>query len=59
MSTEPEHLEKPGGDDRRNLLALLVKHHRRLFGFAFTLVPNRDDAEDILQDATRVMWEKS
>ncbi|MBI1371509.1 MAG: sigma-70 family RNA polymerase sigma factor [Phycisphaera sp.] len=58
MSDQPLQHDDANDAGRRNLLALLMKHQRRLFGFTYTLVPNRDDAEDVLQDATRVMWEK-
>lgn len=44
--------------NRKQLVALLLKHRQRLFSFVFTLVQNRSDAEDILQEASMIMWEK-
>ena len=43
---------------RKQLVALLLKNRQRIFGFVFTLVQNRSDAEDILQEASMIMWEK-
>ena len=43
---------------QRRFLPLLTQHQRRVFAYIFTLVPNRTDAEDILQDTTITLWEK-
>jgi RNA polymerase sigma-70 factor (ECF subfamily) len=37
---------------------LLTFHQRRLYGFIYTLVPNRADAEDLLQQTSLVLWQK-
>lgn len=43
---------------RKQLVGLLLKYRQRIFGFVLTLVQNRSDAEDILQEASMIMWEK-
>lgn len=35
---------------------LLAQNHRRLYLYISALVPNRSDAEDILQEASMVLW---
>lgn len=39
------------------LMALLTSHQRRLIGFLRPLVPNRSDAEEILQDVNLYIWQ--
>lgn len=39
------------------LLALLTSHQRRLVGFLRALVPNRTDAEEILQEVNLYIWQ--
>lgn len=39
-------------------LDCLMRHQRRIYGFVYTLVPNRADAEDILHDTVLVLWRK-
>jgi RNA polymerase sigma-70 factor, ECF subfamily len=39
-------------------LGLFLKAQRRLFAYIFTLLPNRADAEDVLQEVSKLMWEK-
>lgn len=39
-------------------LRLFLENERRLYGYIFTLLPNRTDADDVLQEASMVMWEK-
>ncbi|MGC4017711.1 MAG: sigma-70 family RNA polymerase sigma factor [Luteolibacter sp.] len=40
------------------LIQLLTRHHRRIFSYIHALVPNRHDAEDILQDTSSVICRK-
>ncbi len=35
-----------------------LQNERRLYGYILTLLPNRADADDVLQDASLVMWDK-
>jgi len=39
-------------------LKLFLSSNRQLYGYVVTLVPNRVDAEDILQETACVMWDK-
>jgi RNA polymerase sigma-70 factor, ECF subfamily len=39
-------------------LRLFLQNERRLYAFILTLLPNRSDADDVLQEASLVMWEK-
>jgi len=35
-----------------------MEHRHSLFAYIFSIVPNRADAEDILQDVSTIIWEK-
>lgn len=37
---------------------LLVRHDRELLRYIMTFIPRRDDAEEVLQRAATVLWEK-
>ena len=39
-------------------LDLFLKAERRIFAYIFTLLPHRADAEDLLQEVSKRMWEK-
>lgn len=39
-------------------LTLLSQHEAQLFGLLFSLVCHRQDAEDLMQQATMIMWRK-
>lgn len=39
-------------------MLLMTRHQRQIFGYIYTLVPNRADAEDILQETSLVICEK-
>jgi RNA polymerase sigma-70 factor, ECF subfamily len=43
---------------QKQLMLLMTQHQRRIFGYIHTLVPERHDAEDILQDTSMVIVEK-
>jgi RNA polymerase sigma-70 factor, ECF subfamily len=43
---------------RKQLVALLTQHQRRIFAYIYTLVPDRTDAEDLLQETHLVICEK-
>jgi RNA polymerase sigma-70 factor (ECF subfamily) len=36
---------------------LFVAHERSLYGFVFSLLPNRNEADDVLQDTMAQLWE--
>src|SRR3954451_5564527 len=39
-------------------LRLFLQNQRRLYAYILTLLPNRADADDVLQDTTLTMWDK-
>src|SRR5436190_9458374 len=45
-------------DSRKRLMALMTRHQRQIFSYIYVLVPNRSDAEDILQETSLVIVEK-
>ncbi len=45
-------------EDRKRLVALLTQHQRQIFSYIYTLVPNRYDAEDLLQETNLLVCEK-
>lgn len=45
-------------DNRKRLVALMTRHQRQIFAYIYTLVPDRHDAEDLLQETSVVICEK-
>jgi RNA polymerase sigma-70 factor (ECF subfamily) len=45
-------------ESRKRLMALMTRHQRQIFGYIYTLVPHRADAEDLLQETSLVICEK-
>lgn len=43
---------------RRELVGLLSRDQRKIFAYIYTLVPNRTDAEDLLQETCLTIYEK-
>ena len=43
---------------RKRLMILMTRHQRQIFSYIYTLVPNRPDAEDLLQETSLVICEK-
>jgi len=41
-----------------DFVGLFTANHRRVFAFILSLVPNYNDAEDIMQETARISWEK-
>src|SRR5215467_3194349 len=54
MENEP-HSE---AESRKRLMALMTRHQRQIFSYIYTLVPDRHDAEDLLQETSVVICEK-
>ena len=52
----PRGDEKPARD--KLFLRLFLRNERRLYAYILTLLPNRADADDVLQEASLVMWDK-
>jgi RNA polymerase sigma-70 factor (ECF subfamily) len=48
--------ERP--DKNRLFLRLFLQNERRLYAYILTLLPNRADADDALQEASLAMWDK-
>ncbi len=45
-------------ESRKRLMTLMTRHQRQIFSYIYTLVPNRYDAEDLLQETSLVICEK-
>jgi RNA polymerase sigma-70 factor, ECF subfamily len=45
-------------EKRKQLMSLMTQHQRRIFSYIYTLVPDRYDADDLLQDTSVVICEK-
>ena len=45
-------------DSASDFVQLFIENERRLFGYILSLVPNRAEAEDILQHSSMVLWKK-
>src|SRR5580704_15215227 len=49
----------PGeAESRKRLMLLMTRHQRQIFAYIYTLVPDRHDAEDLLQETSLVICEK-
>lgn len=42
----------------KQFLRLFLQNERRFYAYVLTLLPNRADADDVLQEASLVMWDK-
>ncbi len=45
-------------DAQKRLMLLMTQNQRRIFGYIYTLVPDRHAAEDLLQETSLVICEK-
>jgi RNA polymerase sigma-70 factor, ECF subfamily len=54
MASDPQNET----ESRKRLMTLMTRHQRRVFSYIYTLVPNRHDAEDLLQETSLVICEK-
>jgi RNA polymerase sigma-70 factor, ECF subfamily len=50
--------EDHAADKAKAFLRAFLANERRLYAYVLTLLPNRADAEDVLQEASLVMWDK-
>jgi RNA polymerase sigma-70 factor, ECF subfamily len=48
----------PQPDRSKLFLRLFLQNERRLYAYVLTLLPHRADADDVLQEASLVMWDK-
>jgi RNA polymerase sigma-70 factor, ECF subfamily len=42
-----------------SFVALFVKYQRRIYGYILTVVPNCNEADDLFQQTSLVLWEKA
>lgn len=54
----PDPVTPPDTDRRKELVALITRHQRQIFAYIYTLVPDRHDAEDLLQETSIVICDK-
>jgi RNA polymerase sigma-70 factor (ECF subfamily) len=54
----PAGAEAPGSAKAKVFLRLFLENERRLYAYIVTLLANRTDADDVLQDVSLVMWDK-
>jgi RNA polymerase sigma-70 factor (ECF subfamily) len=45
-------------DTNEEFVELLTRYQQRIFLFIFSLLPNRSNAEDVLQETTLLLWQK-
>jgi RNA polymerase sigma-70 factor (ECF subfamily) len=50
--------QAPGVAKGKLFLRLFLQNERRLYAYILTLLPNRADADDVLQEASLVLWDK-
>ena len=59
MTNNQEHSINENDNSKTELfITLLSANHHRVYAFIFSLVPNNADADDIMQETSRVLWEK-
>jgi RNA polymerase sigma-70 factor (ECF subfamily) len=44
--------------DGREFVSLMTANQRRIYAYILTLVPNLNDADDVMQETTAAMWEQ-
>lgn len=57
-ASPPPPPPSPGPEDDELFVSLLAGEHSRLLGYIRTLVPHRQDAEDLFQKVSVVLWQK-
>src|SRR5215212_9863961 len=45
-------------DKSKLFLRLFLQNERQVYAYILTLLPNRADADDVLQEASLAMWDK-
>jgi RNA polymerase sigma-70 factor, ECF subfamily len=48
----------PDTADPRQFIRLFLENERRIYGFIVSVLPNFNDAEDVLQETSLVLWQK-
>jgi len=54
----PDDGDLPEKDKTRVFLRLFLANQKRLYAYVLTLVPNRADADDVLQEVSFLLWDK-
>ena len=58
MESHPQSDPQREAESRKQLVTLLTRHQRQIFSYIYVLVPNRADADDLLQETSLVICEK-
>src|SRR5580704_4660556 len=61
MAVKAMHMKPEANNEtesRKRLMALMTRHQRQIFSYIYALIPNRYDAEDLLQETSLVICEK-
>jgi len=58
MSGDPSHSDEPAGGTHDEFLELYSHNYPRLQFYLMTLLPTGDDAADVLQETSLVLWRK-
>src|SRR5271169_3225060 len=53
-----EHDLQYDAESQKRLMVLMTRHQRQIFCYIYALVPDRYDAEDLLQETSLVICEK-
>src|SRR6266513_3186726 len=53
-----QHDPNQEAEARKRLMVLMTRHQRQIFSYIYVLVPNRTDAEDLLQETSLLICEK-
>lgn len=57
MSNDLENADLPD-DLHLQFLHVFTQHRNQLYSYIFSLLPNRDDAEDVFQRTSMILWKK-
>ncbi|HUV67287.1 MAG TPA: sigma-70 family RNA polymerase sigma factor [Sedimentisphaerales bacterium] len=49
---------RPENEQHKQLLSLMLRHQHQIFAYIYSLVPNRSEADDVLQDSCVIICEK-
>jgi RNA polymerase sigma-70 factor (ECF subfamily) len=55
---KPDERDEALATKNKLFLRLFLQNERRIYGYLLTLLGHRDDADDVLQEASLVMWDK-
>ena len=58
MTERPDEARETTPDDVERFLQLFAQHQRQVLGYVYSLVPHTQNAEDIFQKTSLVLWRK-